>query len=93
MLQTRSADQPEDSTQPIVSLLLEQMLLETLKGRAVIPMAALCKRLGVRMSTLQRQLSALESYELVEVRCDESGRWTTVLTPQGMEFCQSAEAA
>jgi|GEM_PF-1907955 len=93
MLQTRSTPQSEDAAHSMVSLLLEQMLLETLKGRAVIPMAALCKRLGVRMSTLQRQLSALESYELVEVHCDESGRWTTTLTPQGMEFCQSAQAA
>ena len=89
---------PADSNQ-LVAALLQQMLVETLKGRPSMPMAALCKRLGVRMSTLQRQLTALADYELVESQCDAGGRWTTNLTEQGRELAHellpqhSAQAA
>jgi len=77
----------------LISLLLEQMQSETLSGRAVIPMAALCKRLDIRMSTLQRHLTALAEYGIVEVHCDAAGRWTTILTPAGMDFLTTAQAA
>jgi len=92
MLQTKP-EQSQQSPSNIIPMLLEQMLLETLKGRNVIPMAALCKRLGVRMSTLQRHLTLLESYQLVTMHCDDAGRWTTTLTTEGLQYCQSAEAA
>ena len=90
--QSRQADGAFDANM-LISFLLEQMLLETLKGRASIPMAALCKRLGVRMSTLQRHLTLLESHDLVTVHCDDAGRWTTALSDTGLNFCQSVEAA
>jgi len=92
MLQTKP-EQSQQSPANIIPMLLEQMLLETLKGRNVMPMAALCKRLGVRMSTLQRHLTLLESYQLVTMNCDDAGRWTTTLTTEGLQYCQSAEAA
>ena len=86
--QTQQTDGAFD-TNMLISLLLEQMLLETLKGRASIPMAALCKRLGLRMSTLQRHLTLLESHDLVTVHCDDAGRWTTTLTAQGQTIAIS----
>jgi DNA-binding transcriptional ArsR family regulator len=77
---------------PVWSLILDQMFTEAKKGRTIVPMAALCKRLGLRMSTLQRHLTALSEHALVDVHCDEAGRWTTWLTIEGLEFCQSVEA-
>ncbi len=76
--------QPEQGQISIIPALLTEMYTESAKGRSVIPMAALCKRLGLRMSTLQRHLTALAEYDLVEVHCDESGRWTTRLTDNGI---------
>jgi DNA-binding IclR family transcriptional regulator len=77
----------------LISALLEQMQAETLKGRSIIPMAALCKRLDIRMSTLQRHLTALAEYGIVEVHCDDTGRWTALLTPAGLEYMATAQAA
>jgi DNA-binding MarR family transcriptional regulator len=76
----------------LIPALLEQMHIESNKGRKVVPLAALCKRLGVRMSTVQRHLTALADHELVEVDCDEAGRWTTTLTTHGKAFCDSVAA-
>jgi DNA-binding IclR family transcriptional regulator len=67
-----------------LNTLLADMLAETQRGRKTIPMAALCKRLGVRMSTLQRHLTSLAEHDMVTVHCDDGGRWTTELTPYGM---------
>ncbi len=77
---------------PIWALLLEQMYAETKKGRAAVPMAALCRRLDIRMSTLQRHLTALSDHALVDVHCDATGRWTTWLTTDGLDFCSAVEA-
>jgi len=77
----------------LVTMLLAQLQSETAKGRSIIPMAALCKRLDIRMSTLQRQLTALEEYGIVQINCDDAGRWTTMLTPAGIEFLATAQAA
>lgn len=77
----------------LISRLLEQMQVETLQGRQSMPMAALCKRLDIRMSTLQRHLTALAEYDLVQVHCDDAGRWTTALTQQGIDLFESAQAA
>jgi len=76
----------------IIPQLLLEMQLETSKGREVIPMAALCKRLNVRMSTLQRYLTLLESHGLVTVHCDEAGRWTTQLVLSAFEL-EASQAA
>ncbi|HWU35158.1 MAG TPA: helix-turn-helix domain-containing protein [Methylovorus sp.] len=67
-----------------LSSLLADMMAETQRGRQTIPMAALCKRLGVRMSTLQRHLTSLAEHGVVTVHCDDGGRWTTELTAYGM---------
>ena len=67
-----------------LSALLADMMAETQRGRQTIPMAALCKRLGVRMSTLQRHLTSLAEHGVVTVHCDDGGRWTTELTAYGM---------
>ncbi|HEY3300965.1 MAG TPA: hypothetical protein VGJ90_09355 [Methylophilaceae bacterium] len=77
---------------PIWAQILEQMFAEAKKGRGTIPMAALCKRLDLRMSSLQRHLTALAEHALVDLRCDDAGRWTTWLTIDGIEFCESVEA-
>lgn len=77
----------------IMSRLLDELNAETRIGRPVIPMAALCKRLDIRMSTLQRHLTALAEYDLVEVHCAEAGRWTTLLTPAGLQYMAAAQAA
>ena len=69
---------------PIVPMILTEMYAESMKGRINLPMAALCKRLSLRMSTLQRHLTALAEYDLVEVHCDDAGRWTTRLTHSGI---------
>ncbi len=76
----------------IIPQLLLEMQLETRKGREVIPMAALCKRLNVRMSTLQRYLTLLESHGLVTMHCDEAGRWTTRLVLSAFELEDSQAA-
>ncbi|BCM25213.1 hypothetical protein ZMTM_14720 [Methyloradius palustris] len=76
----------------IIPQLLLEMQLETRKGREVIPMAALCKRLNVRMSTLQRYLTLLESHGLVTVHCDDAGRWTTQLVLSAFELEDSQAA-
>ena len=82
MLQTNS----QTTETAIMPMLLAEIYTETMQGRHKMPMAALCKRLGLRMSTLQRHLTALAEHELVEVHCDESGRWTTKLTDSGIEI-------
>jgi DNA-binding IclR family transcriptional regulator len=76
----------------LVPLLLQEMYGEQMSGRQEIPMAALCKRLGIRMSTLQRYLTMLESHGLVTVHCDDAGRWTTLLTVQGLALFDSLAA-
>lgn len=53
------------------------------REREEVAMAVLCKRLSVRMSTLQRHLTELEEHGLVISHCDDAGRWTTKLTEQG----------
>jgi DNA-binding MarR family transcriptional regulator len=83
---------PAQAQMNIIPQLLLEMQLETSKGREVIPMAALCKRLNVRMSTLQRYLTLLESHGLVTVHCDEAGRWTTQLVLSAFELEDSQAA-
>jgi len=80
------------SAEEVIALLLQEMYVEHANGRYIIPMAALCKRLNLRMSTLQRYLTGLESHELVTVHCDDNGRWTTQLTSQGVALYDSLAA-
>lgn len=60
------------------------------QGRSEVPLAAICKRLQVRMSTLQRHLSMLEDHALLESSCDAAGRWTCHLTELGINWYTSA---
>ncbi|HSH98051.1 MAG: hypothetical protein ACAH07_08715 [Methylophilaceae bacterium] len=97
--QTQAIEEPVAQVQTqvqtqmnIIPQLLLEMQLETSKGREVIPMAALCKRLNVRMSTLQRYLTLLETHGLVTVHCDEAGRWTTQLVLSAFELEDSQAA-
>ncbi len=89
----QTSQQTQNSTAALLPQLLHHMHNETDKGRAHIPMAALCKRLDLRMSTLQRHLTALERHEIVTTHCDPAGRWTTTLTPTGAAFYQSLHSA
>ena len=84
-----ASDQQQDRTHFLESL-LHEIWMETRKGRVDIPMAALCKRLGVRMSTLQRHLTGLADYQLVETACDETGRWTVRLAVAGYHLFDQA---
>jgi hypothetical protein len=93
--QTQAVEEPLAQSQVqinIIPQLLLEMQLETSKGRIIIPMAALCKRLNVRMSTLQRYLTLLESHGFLTVHCDEAGRWTTQLVPSAFAFDDSQAA-
>ncbi len=92
MQQLNRPEVSAQSAENFIPQLLQEMQLETSKGRAVIPMAALCKRLNVRMSTLQRYLTMLESHGLVTVHCDEAGRWTTQLVLSAFELEDSQAA-
>lgn len=81
------------TTEQLIPMLLERMYIETMNGRAEMPMAAICKKLAIRMSTLQRHLTLLESHALVTMHCDDAGRWTTALTEAGMLLFAERQAA
>lgn len=65
--------------------IIELLHAEHDNGRARMPLAAICKRLGLRMSTLQRLMTALTEQELVEIS-DEKERLVARLTPAGTEL-------
>lgn len=54
------------------------------RGRELVPLAAICKRLEVRMSVLQRHFTLLETLHIAQATCDEAGRWTAKLLPMGI---------
>jgi DNA-binding MarR family transcriptional regulator len=61
------------------------------RARPEVACAVLCKRFNVRMSSLQRHLTVLEEHGLVNMQCDEAGRWTTNLTEQGFALFELPE--
>ncbi|MGY1489527.1 hypothetical protein ACW4YW_08950 [Methylobacillus pratensis] len=72
--------------------ILELLHAEHEEGRARVPLAAICKRLGIRMSTLQRLMTALGEQELVVVSTEKE-RLVAALTAGGEEISQALQAA
>ncbi|MCB5191109.1 hypothetical protein LG198_10250 [Methylobacillus arboreus] len=72
--------------------ILELLHAEHEEGRARVSLAAICKRLGIRMSTLQRLMTALTEQELVEVSTEKE-RLVAALTASGEEISQALQVA
>ncbi|WP_229007517.1 hypothetical protein [Methylophilus sp. Leaf408] len=62
------------------------------QGRAQVPLAAICKRLELRMSTLQRLMTALSEQQLVDVMMEKE-RLVAALTPAGEEITLALQSA
>ncbi|MCB5185360.1 hypothetical protein LG201_09105 [Methylobacillus gramineus] len=87
--------QPEtsglDSSAVLMLGILELLHAEHDRGRAVMPLAAICKRLGLRMSTLQRLMTALTEQELITISTEKE-RLVAALTPGGEEISSALQA-
>lgn len=73
-----------DNSTVLMLGILELLHAEHEQGRGHISLAVICKRLGLRMSTLQRLMTALSEQALVEISVQKD-RLVAVLTPQGEE--------
>ena len=80
-----------DQSAVLMMGILELLHAEQEAGRVRMPLAALCKRLGIRMSTLQRLMTALSEQELVEVSTEKE-RLLAALTPSGEEISRALQA-
>lgn len=84
--------QAADHGTVLVLGVLEQLVSERARGRHNLPLAAMCKRLGVRMSTLQRHLTALAEQDVIEVSVEKE-RPVVSLTTAGQELCTTLQLA
>lgn len=81
-------------TAPTISYTTEQLLEaiivdlneELRRGKSSVPLAAICKRLQVRMSVLQRHFTVLQSLGFAEANCDATGRWSGHLLVNPISF-------
>lgn len=71
--------------------ILQCLHAEHTQGRAQVPLAALCKRLELRMSTLQRLMTALSEQAMVEVEVQKD-RLVASLTASGAEVALALQA-
>lgn len=76
-------------TETLLQAIIVDMQHEYNRGKTQIPLAAICKRLGIRMSTLQRHFTLLDTLGFAYTLCDDAGRWTGYLTIQGLELALS----
>lgn len=83
---------PLDPSAVMLLSILECLYTEHSQGRAHMPLAALCKRLELRMSTLQRLLTALDDQALVKV-CAQKDRLVASLTAAGAEVALALQTA
>lgn len=83
---------PLDPSAVMLLSILECLYTEHSQGRAHMPLAALCKRLEIRMSTLQRLLTALDEQALVKV-CEQKERLVASLTTAGAEVALALQTA
>lgn len=83
---------PLDPSAVMLLSILECLYAEHSQGRAYMPLAALCKRLELRMSTLQRLLTALDEQALVHV-CVQKDRLVASLTAAGAEVALALQTA
>ena len=83
---------PLDQSTVLMLGILELLHAEHEQGRAVVSLAVICKRLGIRMSTLQRLMTALSEQALVEVSTQKE-RLVASLTKSGEEVSLALLAA
>jgi len=72
--------------------ILELLHAEHLQGRSHVSLAVICKRLDIRMSTLQRLMTALSEQALVEVFTQKE-RLVAALAAGGEEISLALQAA
>lgn len=83
---------PLDRSTVLMLSILELLHAEHAQGRAYVSLAVICKRLEVRMSTLQRLMTALSEQALVDVTTQKE-RLVAALTANGEEVSQALQAA
>ncbi len=83
---------PLDPGAVMLLSILECLNAEHAQGRAQVSLAALCKRLELRMSTLQRLMTALSEQALVHVEMQKE-RLVANLTAEGAEIAQALQVA
>lgn len=83
---------PLDPSAVMLLSILECLNAEHAQGRAQVSLAALCKRLELRMSTLQRLMTALSEQALVHVHLHKE-RLVASLTAEGAEVALALQTA
>lgn len=83
---------PLDRSTVLMLSVLELLHAEHEEGRAQVSLAVICKRLEIRMSTLQRLMTALNEQQLVDV-FTQKDRLVAALTSSGEEISLVLKAA
>jgi DNA-binding IclR family transcriptional regulator len=83
---------PLDRSTVLMLSMLELLHAEHAQGRAQVSLAVICKRLDIRMSTVQRLMTALNEQQLVELFMQKD-RLVAALTAGGEEISQVLKAA
>lgn len=81
-----------DTSAVLMLGILELLHAEHYLGRGYISLAVICKRLDIRMSTLQRLMTALSEHGLVEV-FTQKDRLVAALSAGGEEISLALQAA
>jgi len=81
-----------DNSTVLMLGILELLHAEHEQGRTQVSLAVICKRLGIRMSTLQRLMTALSEQALVVVS-NHKERLVAALTASGEEVSLALQAA
>jgi DNA-binding transcriptional ArsR family regulator len=86
-----TAEGPDDQAIDPLLIALLQALHDGGRGAheptAGLSFARLAKRLGIRQSTLRRNLSLLEEAGLARIELEETGGGRAMLTPEGVALC------
>jgi hypothetical protein len=83
---------PLDRSTVLMLSILELLHAEHAEGRAQVSLAVICKRLEIRMSTVQRLMTALNEQQLVDVFMQKD-RLVAALTASGEEISLVLKAA
>jgi len=83
---------PLDRSTVLMLSILELLHAEHAQGRTQVSLAVICKRLDIRMSTLQRLMTALSEQALVNV-LTQKDRLVASLTTSGEEISLALQAA
>jgi len=83
---------PLDRSTVLMLSILELLHAEHAQGRTQVSLAVICKRLDIRMSTLQRLMTALSEQALVNV-LTQKDRLVASLTSSGEEISLALQAA